>query len=383
VRVAIVSWEYPPLLIGGIATHVHGLATALAAQGAEVVVLTMHHPDAPDDAVVDGVRVLRARTELPWLPDDQFVARMASANHHLVALAAALGPWRPDVVHAHDWLVSWAGDTLRHLWDRPLVATIHATERGRNGGHLPPGQPSAINSIEWWLCYQASRVICCSQFMRDEVTDTFDLPADKVHVVPNGVDPSAWPSPARPAASDGSLLVSWGRVQYEKGFQTLLEALPEVRRSVPDVHAVIAGQGSYLAELHDTARAAGVDDICDFPGFVPDEELKDLLHRATMAVIPSLYEPFGIVALEAMAAGVPVVAAASGGLLEVINSTGAGALFPPGDARALSTVLRRLLADPEARARQCRNATTLLASHYTWDAVAAATLPVYVRAVRR
>jgi glycogen(starch) synthase len=383
VRIAVVTWEYPPLVVGGLATHTEGLAGALARAGHDVVVLTLHHPDAPDDAVVDGVRVLRAHTDLPWLPDDQFVARMASANHHLVTLTAALDDWRPDVVHAHDWLVAWTGDSLRELWDRPLVATIHATERGRNGGHVPPGQPAAINSVEWWLTYQASRVICCSRFMRDDVISAFGLPTDKVHVVPNGVDPQAWAPAAGQARAgvDRPLIVSWGRVQYEKGFQTLVQALPEVRLAAPGLRVVIAGRGGYLAELHDLARAVGVDDICEFPGFVPDHELRSMLHQATLAVIPSLYEPFGIVALEAMAAGAPVVAAGSGGLIEVIDATGAGTLFPPGDAGALAGVLRELLANPQWLAAQQHHALALLAERYTWDAVAAATVPVYERAL--
>jgi glycogen(starch) synthase len=328
------------------------------------------------------VRVLRARTDMPWLPDDQFVARMATANHHLVATSAVLDGWRPDVVHAHDWLVAWAGITLRTSWGRPLVATIHATERGRNGGHVPPGQPTAINSVEWWLTYEATRVVCCSQFMRGDVVGTFQLPAGKVHVVPNGVDPASWaPPPSTPRRGpDQPLIVSWGRVQYEKGFQTLIHALPEVRLAAPAVRAVVAGRGSYLPELHATARSVGVDDICDFPGFVPDGDLRSLLHQATVAVVPSFYEPFGIVALEAMAAGAPVVAAASGGLVEVIDGTGAGQLYPPGDAGALSGVLRGLLADPGALDAQRARGLELLAEHYTWDVVAAATVPVYAAA---
>jgi glycogen synthase len=91
----MLSWEYPPLVIGGISAHADGLARALARAGHEVVVLTLHHPDAPEDAVVDGVRVVRARAELPWLPDDHFVAHMAGANHHLVAAGAPPGGWRP------------------------------------------------------------------------------------------------------------------------------------------------------------------------------------------------------------------------------------------------------------------------------------------------
>ena len=381
----MLSWEYPPLVVGGISAHADGLARALVRAGHEVAVLTMHHPDAPDDSMVDGVRVLRARTELPWLPDDHFVAHMAGANHHLVALAALLGGWRPDIIHAHDWLVAWAGHTLHASLGLPLVATIHATERGRSGGHISPGQPTAINSVEWWLTYEAARVICCSEFMRREVIDAFQLPQDKVDVVPNGVDPEDWAPPAREvrSRSDRPLIVSWGRVQYEKGFQTLVHALPEVRLAAPGVRAVVAGTGSYLPDLHATARAVGVDDICDFPGFVPDDELKGLLHRASVAVIPSFYEPFGIVALEAMAAGAPVVAAASGGLIEVIDGTGAGQLYPPGDAGALSGALRRALADPDALSAQRRAAFELLAARYTWDAVAAATTPVYLAATDR
>ena len=124
----MLSWEYPPLVVGGIAAHVDGLTTAMQRAGHEVVVCSLHHPDEPDDVVVDGVRVLRADPGLPWLPDDDLVARMASANHQLVQLSAQLGDWKPEVIHAHDWLVAWAGDTLKTLLDVPLVATIHATE---------------------------------------------------------------------------------------------------------------------------------------------------------------------------------------------------------------------------------------------------------------
>jgi glycogen(starch) synthase len=378
-RIAMVSWEYPPLVVGGLAAHVDGVSRALVRAGHEVVVLTLHHPDVPDDSVVDGVRVLRARTDLPWLPDDNFLAKMSSANHKIVQLTTALDGWRPDLVHAHDWLVAWAGDDLRALWDVPFIATMHATEKGRQGGSIPPGQPSGIHATEWWLTFQANSVITCSEFMRREVVSAFDLPPAKVHMVPNGVDASIWepPSPPPRRGADGPLVVSWGRVQYEKGFQTLVAALPLLRFGHPRLRVVIAGRGSHLGELEAQAQRLGVDHMVRFPGFVPDDDLRHLLHTCSAAVIPSLYEPFGIVALEALAAGAPLVAAAAGGLVEVLDGTGAGLLFPPGDVDGLARALEHILAEPELVAASHAAGQQLVHDVYSWDAVAAATVPQY------
>jgi glycogen(starch) synthase len=380
----MVSPELPPLIVGGLATHVDGLSRALARHGHEVVVLTFHHDDVPDDYECDGVRVLRAHTDLPWLPERDLVARTASANHKLVQLSAVLDGWRPDVVHAHDWLVAWAADDLRALWGVPLVATIHATERGRNGGQVPDGLPAAINAVEWWLTFQAAIVIACSRFMYDEVQSAFSVPGDKLHVVPNGVDAPLWAPPTpRSRREHGPLLAAWGRVEYEKGFQTLIAALPLLRHAYPDLRAVVAGRGSFLGELEAIAQGLGVDHLVAFPGFLPDGDLRTLLHTCSGAVIPSLYEPFGIVALEALAAGAPIVAAATGGLREVLDGTGAALLYRPGDAADLAAVLDRMLSDDELAARSQAAGAALVDRIYSWDAVAAATVPCYEAVMAR
>jgi glycogen synthase len=357
----------------------------LAELGHDVVVFTLHHPDASADAMVDGVRVIRAYTDLPWCPDDQFVAKMAGNNHQLVQLISKLpNSWRPDIVHTHDWLTAWAGDTLKALYGVPMVATIHATERGRNGGHLPTaGQAAAIHATEWWLTYQAKRVICCSAFMVDEVRDSFEVPADKLSVIANGVDPLAWapPVPAPARGTGGPLIVSWGRVQYEKGFQTLVEAMPMLRDLVPGVRAVVAGTGSYRAELSQRAEAFGVADIVEFAGFVPDEGLRSLLHEASCVVMPSFYEPFGIVALEAMAAHAPLVAANTGGLAEVLGGTDAGILFPAGDCRALAEAAARMIRDTELARRSVAAGQHLVNTNYSWTAIAEQTVAIYRQAV--
>lgn len=376
----MLSWEYPPLVVGGISAHVEGLAQAMVRAGHEVVVFSLHHPDVEDDTVVRGVRILRTRTDMPWIPDDNLVARMASANHQLVQLAARLDEWRPDVVHAHDWLVAWAGDTLRTLWNVPLVATIHATERGRHGGHLPPGMPAAINAAEWWLTYQAREVICCSRFMAREVVDGFELPLDKLHLVPNGVDPELW-TPRAPVKRE-PLVMAWGRVQYEKGFQVLVSAVAQLRHRVPGLRCVIAGRGSYLPDLQSHIDLEGASDLVHLAGFVSDDELRTLLHRAGCAVIPSLYEPFGIVALEALAAGAPTIVARTGGLAEIIDGTGAGLLFEPGSSTELANLIEEVLTN-SLRADELRSrAGALLTERYSWDAIAQSTIEVYALARR-
>ncbi len=374
----MLSWEYPPLVVGGIAAHVDGLARAMQRAGHEVVVCSLHHPDEPDDTVVDGVRVLRADPGMPWLPDEDLVARMASANHQLVQLSAQLGDWRPEVIHAHDWLVAWAGDTLKTLLGVPLVATIHATERGRHGGHLPAGLPGTINSIEWWLTYQAREIIACSRYMVREVIHSFELPAEKVHLVPNGVDTDRWKGAvAAPASQREPLVIAWGRVQYEKGFQVLARAIGELRQRVPGVRCVIAGRGTYLPELQTQIDMEGVSDIVHLAGFVPDNELHEMLQRASCVVIPSLYEPFGIVALEGMAAGAPTIVARTGGLAEIVEGTDAGMLFEPGNHHELADRIADVLADTAAADTMRVNAAVLLGKTYTWDAIAVETVEVY------
>ncbi len=383
-RVAMVSWEYPPLVVGGLAAHVHGLATAMARAGHEVVVLTRAHPYAPDDAELEGVRVLRAHVDLPWVPADNPLAQVISGNHQLAQLGAAILPWQADVVHAHDWLGAWAGDTLREAYKVPFVATVHATELGRHQGHLTSSTSEAINATEWWLTYQAQRVICCSGFMVEEVVRSFQLPRDKIVMVPNGVDPTRFAAPdVVRAGSEAPLLVSWGRLEYEKGFQTLIGAVARLLGRRPTLRCAIVGRGTYSEELRGVARGLGVEGAVQFAGFVSDEELVRLLNEATCAVIPSLYEPFGIVALEAVSAGAPLIAAESGGLREVLSGTDAGLLFPPGNADALAAAVDRMLTEPGLAAKCQAAGSELVRTRYSWDAIAASTIELYEEAGAR
>ncbi len=384
-RALLLSWDYPPQATGGTAAHVAGLSEALVADGHEVVVLTIADRRADTDAERTApVRVVRASVDLPWLPPSELVARTASANHAIAKaghrIPAIFDGWHPDVVHGHDWRVGWAADLLAEHFDAPFVLTMHGTERVRHGGHLPQGAPTDINSVEWWLAFQADRLIASTRFMVEQLVTGFELSPEHVARVPNGIDPGLWGLPGAPIERE-PLVVSWGRVQYEKGFQVLARAMHQLRSHVPGVHCTIAGRGSYLPELQTQIDVEGVSDIVDLPGFVTDDRLRSLVQRAGCVVIPSLYEPFGVVALEALAAGAPLIVARTGGLAEMIDGTEAGLTFEPGNPDDLARCIEQVLANPVLADDLAAHASDLIRRKYSWNAIAAATAHVYATAI--
>jgi len=375
---------------GGLSRHVEGLSESLAAAGHEVVVITQHTDDAPLDSVVGGVRVVRVPRDPPLVPIDDLLAWTMALDHALTRAALTVGSgWRPDVVHGHDWLVAHTGATLKEAWSVPLVATVHATEAGRHQGWLPAPLNQAINSLEWWLTYQARRVITCSQAMRWEVTRLFELPAAKVDVIPNGVDTGRWQSPATSVravrakwAGDGPMLLYSGRLEYEKGVHTVLDAMRRLRARHPGVRLVVAGRGTQEAALRAQARRLRLGRSVRFAGWLADADLSAMAAAADLALVPSLYEPFGLVALEAAAAGTPVVATDRGGLGEVVRGSRLGLTVPSEDPVALADAVSRLLDDQVLARRIGREARTAVESAYAWPVVARSTAAAYGRAVR-
>ena len=390
-NVLLLSWEYPPRVVGGLGRHVHALATGLVRAGHQVVVISRDHPDAPEDAVVEGVRVVRVGEDPPLVPFEELLAWVMAFNHGLArAGLGVIEDFEPDVIHAHDWLVAHAAKTLKDATGRPLVATVHATEAGRHQGFLPGAVNRAIHSVEWWLTYEARRVITCSAYMRDEVNRLFLLPPDKSDVIPNGIDLAHWHADAGKVAAmrahlspDGApVLLFAGRLEYEKGVQTVLRALPRLRRRHPGLRLVVAGVGTHEEELRQLARRLRVGRAVEFMGFMDPEDLAVLAAAADCALVPSIYEPFGMVALECAAAGTPLVVADTGGLREFVDHELTGLRFAPGDHAALAAAVTRLLGDEVLGQRCARDARTLLGRDYTWAAIARRTAEVYARAIR-
>jgi glycogen(starch) synthase len=395
-RVLMVSWEYPPVVVGGLGRHVHALATELAASGHDVVVLSRRpagtdaHTHPTVDETVEGVRVLSVAEDPTHLEFERDMVAWTLAMGHALLRAALirLDGWRPDVVHAHDWLVAHPAVALADVLGVPLVATIHATEAGRYNGWLSSRLSRQVHSAEWWLANRADAVITCSSAMRDEAAELFDIDAGSVAVLHNGITPRGWRvGPRRVTAArekhaptGGPLLLYFGRLEYEKGVHDLVAALPRIRRAHPGTRLLVAGTGTAADLLVDTARTHRVLRTVGFLGHLPDDELAALLAAADAVVLPSRYEPFGIVALEAAAAGAPLVASTAGGLGEVVVDGETGVSFPPGDVPALAAAVGRVLADPRAAARRARTARARLGVDFDWAHIAAATAEVYAAA---
>lgn len=394
-RVLMLSWEYPPVVVGGLARHVHALARHLVGDGHDVVVLCRHpagtdaetHPTT--DSVVDGVRIIRVAEDPMHLTfEHDLVAWTLAMGHAMIRSGTALlRTWRPDVVHAHDWLVTHPAIALAEAARVPLVGTIHATEAGRHSGWLSRPLNQQIHSVEWWLANRADALITCSAAMRREVAHLFDVAAERITVIHNGIEERGWQVAADRVrrvrathARDGApLLLYFGRLEWEKGVQDLLDALPAVRAGHPGTRLVVAGQGRHLDELVDQVERLRLREAVDFVGHLADDDLRAVLAAADAVVLPSRYEPFGIVALEAAAARAPLVASTAGGLGELVVHGETGLAFPPGDVAAIADAVACVLSDAGAAERRARAARSRLAVDFDWARIATDTARVYRR----
>jgi len=383
-RVLILSWEYPPIVEGGLARHVRKLAQGLLDEGVEVHVLTRGHRGMRREEERHGVRVHRVPE--PGYPKDldEFVDWVEGMNAHMLAAGRALADrWDFDLVHSHDWLVAKAGDGLSTAFGCPWVTTIHATEYGRHQGWVSKHPQSYIHGVERWMARRADQVITCSHYMRGHVADVFGLKESRIRVIPNGIDPDDLQPVddldtlrARFAEPDERLVLLVGRLVYEKGFQLALDALPGVIWRLGRVRFLVAGSGTHEAALKAQARRLGLTRHGTFLGWIGDDVLHSLYRIADLCVVPSIYEPFGLVALEAMASGCPCIVADTGGLREVVPNHDVGLRFRAKDPRSLAAMVERVLTDDDLRDRLVVEASEHVL-RFDWADVARQTCGVY------
>lgn len=400
-RVLLLSWEYPPVIEGGLARHVGKLAEALVRAGVDVDVLTRGR--GPIEGLTceerAGVRVYRV-PEPGWPRDlDRFVAWVTQMNEDMLAAGETLAGERSyALIHGHDWLVADAAAALSDRLRIPYATTIHATEHGRHQGWVHKQPQAHIHGAERAMAQRADAVIVCSHYMRGHVADIFDIDEGRITVIPNGIDPSDLQPVddlealrSQFARPEDQLVLLIGRLVYEKGFQLALDALPGVIERVGAarggrVRFVVAGSGTHEGELRAQAQRLGLDEHGVFLGWIGDDALHSLYRIADLCVVPSIYEPFGIVALEAMASGCPCIVADTGGLREVVPpGERVGLRFNGGDAEHLGVMIERLLIDGELRDRLVTEASEHVL-RFDWDDIAHRTHGVYrdlARAWRR
>lgn len=383
-KVLMLSWEFPPRVVGGIARHVGDLSAALVAAGHDVWVITCGSPDLPEVENYQGVKVRRVSMSNPSAPD--FLTWVMQLNLNMVEYAEKLRVAGEEfqIIHAHDWLTAYAGKCLKHAWKKPLIATIHATEYGRNNG-LHNALQRYISDVEWWLGYESWQVICCSNYMRGELQRVFQMPDDKIRIVPNGVYADEFRQTnldiaeirSRYAAPDEKMLFYVGRIVREKGLGVLLEAMTKVLQVEPKTKLIIAGKGAYLDELRHRAYQLGIYNRIYFAGYIDDNTRNALYKAADAAIFPSLYEPFGIVALEGMAAGVPIIISDAGGLGEIVEHGKNGLKSYTGNAGSLGDNIIWALQHPEHTINMRRQAAMDVEFKYNWDKIAEQTADIY------
>ncbi|EME19108.1 glycosyltransferase family 4 protein [Rhodococcus triatomae] len=395
-KVLIVSWEYPPVVVGGLGRHVHHLATELVRAGHEVVVLS-RRPTGTDASthptithISDGVLVVAvAEDPAHFVFGEDMLAWTLAMGHAMVRAGVGLARpgigegWRPDVVHAHDWLVAHPAIALAEYYDVPLVSTLHATEAGRHSGWLSGVINRQVHSVEWWLANESDSIITCSASMEEEVTELYGPNLSPVTVIRNGIDVATWSFRERAPRSGPPRLLFVGRLEYEKGVQDAIAALPRIRRSHPGTTLAVAGEGTQYEWLREQARTHRVLRSVNFLGSLDHTELLGWLHGADAIVLPSRYEPFGIIALEAAAAGTPLVASTAGGLGEAVVDGVTGLSFQPGDVDGLTSAVREALDDPSATQQRALAARERLTEDFDWHQVALDTAQVYLSAKRR
>ncbi|MEM1563412.1 MAG: glycosyltransferase family 4 protein [Candidatus Bathyarchaeia archaeon] len=383
-RVMMLTWEFPPRIIGGISPHVYYLSKSLAKNGVKVYVVTCDFPGAPNYETLDGVEVYRFDSYKNPSPDFASWVYLMNMNMQKEAASIVKELGGVDIFHAHDWLVANAGIGLKHVFRRPLLATIHSTEYGRRNG-IHSDYERMIHETEAWLTYEAWRVICCSNYMVSHVKWVFGLPQDKLIMIPNGVDVKEYEKSnnidlkqfrRRFASPEEKIVLFVGRLVYEKGIHVLINAIPKVLEKV-NAKFVIVGNGYMQQSLSEHIRNMGLTHKVMFTGFVDDRTLRNLQKCADVSVVPSLFEPFGIVALEAMAAKSPVVVSDTGGLSEIVEHDVTGIKVYPNNPDSLTWGITKVLLDENLANKLRENAYRKVIENYNWEKISQQTKKVY------
>ena len=404
-KIAILTNEYPPHIYGGAGVHVDCLSRELARlDGRRHTLKILCFGEQRQTLANETVTGVTTEFEFPF--QEPRHRRLLDTLYRNLIMTGSLAD--VDLIHCHTWYTHLAGCLLKSLLGVPLVLTTHSLEPHRPWKEEQLGAGYHVSTWVERTAYQnADGVIAVSRSMAEDVQELYGVPPAKVRVIYNGIDVSRYKPTVNPEvlrhygiAPDRPYVLFVGRITHQKGILHLLKAMEYFREGVqvvlcaadPDTPEL----GKATAARIDALRAQTGRQIVWISTFVPQDQIIPLYSHAALFICPSIYEPFGIINLEAMACGTPVVASAVGGIKEVVLPGETGLLVPleaacPEDhkaraaqkfARDLAAAVNRLLDDPETRQEMGIKARQRVLDEFSWTSIAKQTLEFY-REVRK
>ena len=371
-KIAMIGWEYPPFQAGGLGTHCYGLTHGLADKGVKV---DFYMPKTKHSTKSDksNLRIIEVgETEIfPYdRPDSKeirgnFFEAVYYYNNLVVSKVEKniKSGNKYDAVHCHDWLTMKAGITIKERWGIPLVVTIHSTEYDRSGW-LYPNQ--WFIDIEREGMQKANRIIAVSHLTKRIIVEKYGINPDKISVIYNAVFPI-------PEGHKQEIVLFLGRLTIQKGAEFFIKAARKVKDFEPDARFVVAGAGDMLPRLINQAIDMGISDRVIFTGRLSEDEVKHIYGISSVYVMPSVSEPFGITALEAISAGTPTIASKTAGFSEAFNNC---LIVDFWDTDEMANKIISLLRYAPLHKTMSQEGKREIAL-FTWDRVANETMGVY------
>jgi glycogen synthase len=415
-KIAVFVYEYPPKIVGGLGTYAAEITRKFVLMDHDVTVFTMNDDEGtlPTREIWRGIEIHRPQhidisDSLPDVIADDIkkwgrglhlfgklmVYNYLSAAKLVNELIKKEG-MKYDIVIAHDWLSVMGGVTVKRETGLPLAFHVHSTEKGRTMGN----GSSVVSNIELRGANMADLIVTVSYAMKDELVQ-LGFPKEKIQVSYNGVDPQKYnPENVSPEQikqvrekygikDDESMILFLGRLVAVKGIDKLIMAMPHIIQKIPKAKLVIVGVGElqeYLTNLTRTMRLENYVRFCF--DFIPEEERINHYAACDIAVFPSYYEPFGIVALEAMSMEKPVVVGAAGvsGMREIVICCGdeqCGYHIDPNNPTDIAWGVTSALESPEKRQRLGKNGRKRVLAEFTWTRIAEKTIELYEKIIKK
>ncbi len=348
----------------------------------------MNFLEGKQEIQIDGVRVYLMKETLGF-HSFHWVSETVISNIRMLERAVEIFQKQSfDLIIAHDWLAALTAKSLQTIYRIPVILTIHDTEVGKRNNHLTREQ-YYIAEMENWISHIASRIITTSRFMEKEITKTYKIPTHAIDIIPCGVNPDEFQTKCNlqdfrrifVKEHEAKIVLFVGRLTTIKGPDVLLKAAQKVMEYLPNTTFIFVGDGVSLQELVKSAQAINANGNIIFTGHLSGKVLNAMYRIANCLVVPSRYEPFGMVTLEAMICKTPVIVSNTGGLSEIVDHENTGLKVSPEDEIQLAHAIMRILSDTQLANKLANNAWKMCQEKYLWNKVAIKIKEIYSQTI--